>query len=288
MSSFSNPLIVSEDRPLDPSILHILTVVDRVAAEQECPYVIVGATARDLLLYHVFGIPPMRATQDVDFAIAVENWEKFQHLSTALLATDHFAPSRVEHRLFLKTPQGTTKIPIDLIPFGGVAEEDQIAWPPARDTVMTVAGFEDALAASVQVQVSATLSLPVVSLAALAILKLFAWQDRKTSDKDALDLYLVIFTYADAGNIDRLYDSEIALLEQVNYDLELAGAALVGRDGRQLSSRATLEKVLTIFTPADFTDALAEHIRASRWPLEPQQLSRVRTMLLTYRAYLLE
>src|SRR5260370_39420736 len=151
---------------------------------------------------------------------------------SALLATDHFAPSRVEHRLFLKTPQGTTKIPIDLIPFGGVAEGDTIAWPPDRDTVMTVAGFEDALAASVQVQVNATLSLPVVSLAALAILKLFAWQDRKTNDKDALDLYRVISTYADAGNTDRLYDSEISLLELLNYDLELAGAALAGRDAR--------------------------------------------------------
>ncbi|WP_051979015.1 hypothetical protein [Edaphobacter aggregans] len=146
MSSFSNPLTVPEDRPLDPAILHILTVVDGVAAKQGCPYIVVGVTARDLLLYHVFGIPAMRATQDVDFAIAVENWEQFQKLRTALLATDHFEPSRIEHRLFLKTLKGTTKIPIDLIPFGGVAEGDTIAWPPDRDTVMTVAGFEDALA----------------------------------------------------------------------------------------------------------------------------------------------
>ena len=152
---------------------------------------------------------------------------------------------------------------------------------------MTVAGFEDALAASVQVVVSTTFSVPVVSLAALSILKLFAWQDRKTSDKDALDLYRVISTYADAGNIDRLYDSEIALLEQVNYDLELAGAALVGRDGRQLSGPATLEKLRTLLT-TDFVEALAEHIRVSRWLLEPEQLPRVRAMLLTFRANLLD
>ena len=285
MSSFSNPLTVPEDRPLDPAILHILTVVDGVAARQGCPYIVVGATARDLLLYHVFGIPAMRATQDVDFAIAVENWEQFQKLRSALLATDHFEPSRVEHRLFLKTLKGITKIPIDLIPFGGVAEGDTIAWPPDRDTVMTVAGFEDALAASVQVQVNATLSLPVVSLAALAILKLFAWQDRKTNDKDALDLYRVISTYADAGNTERLYDSETSLLEQLNYDLELAGAALAGRDARQLSTPATLTRLGTLFV-SDFMDTLAERIRASRWPLEPEQLPRIRTMLSTFSEYL--
>jgi predicted nucleotidyltransferase len=288
MSSISNPLAVSKDRPIDPAILHILTVVDGVAAERRCPYIVVGATARDLLLYHVFGIPAMRATQDVDFAISVDNWEKFQTLRAALLAADHFAPSRVEHRLFLKTRQGITKIPIDLIPFGGVAEGDQIAWPPEGDTVMTVAGFEDALAASVQVQVIATLSLPVVSLAALAILKLFAWQERKTIDKDALDLYRVISTYADAGNNDRLYDSEIGLLEEANYDLELAGAALAGGDSRKLSSPSTLTGLRTLSMRADFIDNLAERIRASRWPLQPEQLPRIRSMLLTFSEHLLQ
>lgn len=77
---------------------------------------------------------------------------------------------------------------------------------------MTITGFKDALAASVQVQINAALSLPVASLAALAILKLFAWQDRKTNDKDALDLYREISTYADAGNTDRIYNSEISVL----------------------------------------------------------------------------
>jgi predicted nucleotidyltransferase len=116
-------------------------------------------------------------------------------------------------------------------------------------------------------------------------LKLFAWQDRKTNDKDALDLYRVISTYADAGNTERLYDSEISLLEQLNYDLELAGAALAGRDARQLSSPATLTRLGTLFV-SDFMDTLAERIRASRWPLEPEQLPRIRTMLSTFSEYL--
>jgi hypothetical protein len=54
---------------------------------------------------------------------------------------------------------------------------------------MTVAGFEDAIAAAVQVQVSADLTVPVASLAGIAVLKLFAWQDRYTTDKDALDRF---------------------------------------------------------------------------------------------------
>ena len=36
--------------------------------------------------------------------------------------------------------------------------------------------------------------------------------------------------YADAGNIDRLYEEALNLLETVNFDVQLAGAELLGRD----------------------------------------------------------
>jgi predicted nucleotidyltransferase len=278
MSSFSSLYTVHKDRPVPEPIPHILAVVHDVATKQECPYVVVGATARDLLLFHVFGIPASRATRDVDFAIAVESWDKFHRMRNALLATEEFVPSKVEHRLFFKT----TYIPIDLIPFGGVAEDDTIAWPPAKDTLMTVAGFEDAMAASIQVRVSPTLTVPVVSLAALAILKIFAWEDRRTTDKDALDLYRVISTYADAGNTDRLYDSGTPHLDKFNYDFELAGAALAGEDSRMLSSAVTITKIRTILTTADFIDTLAERIRSSRWPFQPEMLPRTRAVLVAF------
>jgi predicted nucleotidyltransferase len=278
MSNFSSPYTVPEDRPVPESTLHVLAVVDRVATEQECPYLVVGATARDLLLFHVFGIPTIRATADVDFAIAVESWDKFERMRNALLATEEFVPAKVEHRLCFKEAD----IPIDLIPFGGVAKGDTIAWPPAKDTVMTVSGFEDAMAASIQVQVSPTLTLPVVSLAALAVLKIFAWKDRKTTNKDAVDLYRVISTYADAGNEDRLYDPDSPHMEKFNYDLELAGAALAGVDSRMLSSAATITKLRAIGATADFIDTLAERIRTSRWQFQPEKLPYVRAVLIAY------
>jgi predicted nucleotidyltransferase len=278
MSNFSSPYTVPEDRPVPESTLHVLAVVDRVATEQECPYVVVGATARDLLLFHVFGIPTIRATGDVDFAIAVESWDKFHRMRNALLATGEFVPAKVEHRLYFKE----SNIPIDLIPFGGVAEGDMISWPPAKDMVMTVAGLEDAMVASIQIQVSPTLTVPVVSLAALAVLKIFAWKDRKTTDKDAVDLYRVLSTYADAGNEDRLYDPDIPHMEKFNYDLELAGAALAGIDSRMLSSAATITKLRTIRATADFIDTLAERIRTSRWQFQPEKLPFLRAVLIAY------
>jgi len=60
MTSFLNPCKVDEGRPVDRATLRILSVVNSAAAELAIPYIVVGATARDLLLFHVFGIPVTR------------------------------------------------------------------------------------------------------------------------------------------------------------------------------------------------------------------------------------
>src|SRR5271156_5573247 len=134
MNNFLNPYTVDKSRPVDPVTLHIFSVVNRVAAEPELPYIVVGATARDLLLFHVFGIPVTRATADVDFGVAMDSWERFRGLRTALLASGHFDEGKIEHRIYLKAPSAREEIPVDLIPFGGVAQDDVIRWPPNRET----------------------------------------------------------------------------------------------------------------------------------------------------------
>lgn len=53
---------------ISPKDLLLLTTVNSVAKELDIPYVVVDATARDLVLYHAFGAPIRRATTDIDFA----------------------------------------------------------------------------------------------------------------------------------------------------------------------------------------------------------------------------
>lgn len=57
----------------------------------------VGAMARDLLLQYGAGVPVQRATTDVDLAFAVANWDEFNALRNALLASEWFSESRLEH-----------------------------------------------------------------------------------------------------------------------------------------------------------------------------------------------
>ena len=74
-------------------------------------------------------------------------------------------------------------------------------------------------------------SIDVASLPAIALLKIWAWEDRKYSapGKDASDLWMFLRHYADAGNQDRLYGEEGEALAAYEFDLDKAGAWLLGR-----------------------------------------------------------
>ncbi len=195
------------------------------------PLLLVGAAARDLLLVHAHGVALERATEDTDLALAVPNWDEFLRLRTALIASGGFTPDGPQHRLRFEGQS------LDLIPFGGVERADRsVAWPPDGAQVMGVPGFTEAMATAVTVRLLGGISVAVASLPALALLKVWAWQDRKytTPGKDASDLWLLLRSYADAGNQDRLYGEEAEALTAFGFDLEKAGAWLLGRDGREV------------------------------------------------------
>jgi predicted nucleotidyltransferase len=248
MSNESRRHYASLHSPIDPSVVRLLRVLDPIDRSSKCEYFLAGATARDLILVNVHGLRAGRATRDIDFGTAVENWEQFDRLKEQLLATSEFTASRARHRLIYADSNEGLSIPVDLIPFRGVASADgMIAWLPGRDIVMNVAGFEEALASSVVVQIEAGLTVHVASVAGLTLLKLAAWVDRGwESNKDAADLYWLLTTYADAGNTDRLYEQELDLLEAVGFDMQLAGAELLGRDVATICDTQILNQVRSV------------------------------------------
>jgi predicted nucleotidyltransferase len=226
MSNESLQRSVLPNRPVDPPIVRVLRTLDPIAREADCAYFVAGATARDLILVNIHGLRPGRATRDIDFGIAVENWDSFALLNEGLVATGEFASDRrALQRLTYSDRTAGFTIPVDLIPFRGVTAADgTIEWPPDREIVMNVAGFEEALASSIPIQIEENLTVRVASIPGLMVLKFVAWSDRgRETDKDAADIYRLLTAYADAGNADRLYDQEMDLLETVGFDVQLAG-----------------------------------------------------------------
>lgn len=204
-------------------------VADLHAAAPAWKPLLVGAMARDLLLYYAHNIPVSRATEDIDLGFAVADWENFAALRAALLASTHFeARGSLLHKFSHRRGRQ-----IDLIPFGGLELSDgSIAWPPRGDEVMTVVGYREAMASATDVMLPESQRVLVVSLPMLAVLKVIAWSERHTTAprKDAADLLLILRSYLDAGNQQRLYDEATHLLDDSNFDYERAGAWLAGHD----------------------------------------------------------
>ena len=219
----------------------------------------VGATARIILLEHVHGLPPSRATRDIDFAFAVESWEQYQKLKQHLSSKPSFTLlEHIKHRLIFKPTGETHSYEVDLIPFGGVESHDQtIAWPPDMSIIMNVVGYNDVNAAAVHVEVEPGLVVPIASLPGIAVLKIFAWLDRGVDDpKDAFDLVTLLRQYHEAGNLDRIYEEAPEELEKSDYDIELTGAWLLGMDASALTSPITISKLNALLSDPSLTNRL--------------------------------
>jgi len=254
---------VPRERRLDPDMLEVLRHVDGVARDLAVDYFVVGAMARDILLTGVFGLSAGRATRDVDLAVAMKDWQEFEAMKSRLVRAGAFGTDeRIAQRLYCLFGSGDTGYPVDLIPFGGVEQrEGIIAWPPDGAMVMNVAGYGEAFASAILVEVEPGFAPRVVSLAGLAILKFIAWGERGAGDsRDAIDLATLLRQYGAAGNADRLYGAEIGVLEAVSYDFDLAGARLLGMDAGRIVAPSTRKQIVTLFDDSARVDRLVLHL----------------------------
>ena len=146
MTNISQPLKLKPDRPVEPVALRVISEIHQASRELGFPVFLVGAVARIILLENVHGLAAGRATTDVDFAFALDNWDQFTAIKASLLTNANFEESKhVAHRLHFR-PEGLEhQYKVDLIPFGGIeASPNTIAWPPDMAVLMNVTGFADA------------------------------------------------------------------------------------------------------------------------------------------------
>jgi len=229
-------------KELDEATSDALRLISEAATQHRIPFLLVGAMARDMLLQHVHDMSRERRTMDVDIGVMVGSWAKFSEFCEALSARGLEHNPSVEHRF--RSAQG---IIIDVVPFGGLADaKGFIFWPPDDDPMMRVTGFDDALRHCLRMNVGDGLVVNIVSLPGLAMLKLLAWNDRRyATDKDAQDLALLLRVYGEVTQ-DMLFNSEAELMERHGFDMETAGAELLGHDMAAMASTETALYLLRI------------------------------------------
>ena len=284
--SISHPTFTAPPDKIPGWIIQVIRLVQQAALEPGIEFVMVGAMARDIVLQSVFGLAPGRQTIDLDFGFAVENWEQFGALKSALVATGNFQlVDRVSQRLLY---QGERRV--DLIPFGGVEDENgAIAWPPSRDIVLNVAGFKEALASAILVQVDADLVVSVASLSGLAVLKLFAWADqRDKANADADDLRRLLEDYGNAGNEDRLYGEELHFLEDAKFDFEVASARLLGNDVASIATTDTAARITDILRSEEQVERLLAQMLQATAVIDDRIPTRYAELLVAFRQGFLE
>ncbi len=232
---------------IDRGTVGLFEAVVHVAQSVNVPFFVAGATARDIILLHGYNVDTIRATTDIDLGVQVADWDRYEQLKKGLVETGDFTRGRDPQQLLFREA-----LRIDIIPFGAITGPDNtLSWPSDSETKMNMLGFEEAHnhALKVRLRSDPVLDVRFASLAGLAAMKIIAWNDNYSRrKKDAQDLFLIMRTYLDAGNQERLYSEEQDLVNVKDFDYVHAGARLLGRDIAAILNAKSVKTVLEILT----------------------------------------
>ena len=243
-------------KKIDGINLEILKTVKEIADKLNIEFYLVGATVRDMILNYVYGILIYRKTNDIDFAIRLKNWDQYNILAEEIGKRGFIKDPKIMHR-FRYLGMLT-----DFIPFGDLSNKrGTITWPDKDQKELNIIGFEDAYKNTEEllIQADPEIKIKTASVESLVMLKIFSWNER-TLDlriKDAKDLYIIITTYLQAGNEEKLFNEHADIVDD-NFDYELGGARLLGRDISKIASAHSLNSLLEILQSEELNDLVKE------------------------------
>lgn len=114
-----------ENDPLFDTLQALHSCVTKLGLE----LYVVGATARDLIMKLLDESPSKRETSDLDVAIVLSDWSQFDNLSKELLA-NHFHKGKSKQKFYYKGEHHENDYEVDIVPFGDIADDEVILWPP--------------------------------------------------------------------------------------------------------------------------------------------------------------
>ncbi len=223
---------ISSDEFQHPLLKPILEKLTKYFSKEGIHFFVIGATARDIIM-KIHDEKSGRATLDLDIAIAISNWDEFQKVEEGIVNIEGFEKDQKQKQRFIYL----NYFHVDIIPFGEVMKEnDKIYWPPEEEVALSVLGFSEVNEDADTIIVDDEVEIRVASLAGVFILKIVAWRDRHISgNKDADDMAFIINNYYTI-NEQRAIEDHYDLFEVEDFDIQLAGARLLGRDIAKLLS----------------------------------------------------
>lgn len=173
-----------------------LAALERCMSQHGLPLYVVGATARDISLKLLKSPKAERGTKDLDVAIAIKNWSIFNEVTNTLLANNFTKDPHKKQKFYYRGDNKEIDYEVDIVPFGGVEENETVSWPPEGNPAMSVRSFQDVMKAAVTVTINESVSFKMAPLYGQFLMKLDAWNDRHlVDDRDAEDMYIIADNY---------------------------------------------------------------------------------------------
>lgn len=199
----------------------VYQILEEVFTSHSIKYYLIGANARDVQLYKA-GLKPARNTADIDFAIMVPDFEKYDILFDELCSRG-FKKTNENYRLIYDKSNTI----LDLLPYGEI-EQDYTVNFDSRDISLSVLGFKEVGEQAEEIIIKeAGFSLPTSPVVGLIILKLVSWNDKKDRIKDLEDISLLL----DSGwefYEDEAYENHLDLFVD-DFEMTTAAARIIGR-----------------------------------------------------------
>ena len=223
-------LNISSEKIDNPLLVELLRQLNRTFPKIGSDFFVIGATARDIILRVLANTSARRKTKDLDIAIAVTDWDKYNSICQTLMADGFEKSTHQAQRFYFGDYE------VDIVPYGAVAkDDDNIYWPPEETIAMSVKGFDEVLSKAITVSIDNEFEIKIASLHGLFLLKLNAWLDRNIgTNKDAEDMWYIVDNYYFA-NEERGIHPEVYELD--GFDLTIGGAYWLAHDIADLFSQ---------------------------------------------------
>ncbi|MFN8209256.1 MAG: hypothetical protein U0T82_17905 [Bacteroidales bacterium] len=203
-------------------------------------YYLIGAFVREVWTDHIPNLPDKRMTRDLDFAIYIREHTQFEALKNHLVENEKFIEHDEPYRLL--TPERNI---IDLIPFGGIEENNEVLLKGHKVVQLSVFGTREVTSKALIIEGS----FKVITLPGLVVMKLISGNENPGRGKDLEDFYYILLNYADIASDDLYLEQNLDLLETCS-EVRFAGARLVAREMQPIlnESQELRMMVLTILT----------------------------------------
>lgn len=222
----------------------VYQILEKVFTSHNIKYYLIGANARDVQLYKA-GLKPARNTADIDFAIMVPDFEKYDILFNELCSRG-FKKTNESYRLIYNK----TDTILDLLPYGEI-EQDYTVNFDARDISLSVLGFKEVGEQAEEITIKeAGFSLPTSPVVGLIILKLVSWNDKKDRIKDLEDISLLLDSGWEFYEVEA-YENHLDLFDD-DFEMTTAAARIIGRKMRPIleSNQKLYQTIINILKDA--------------------------------------